>query len=234
MPPASNSRALRSNDPEDAQPDGGNGRDGGRESAEARDHCGRHKAGKGHAEERHREQDSNRKDQDQSEQHWERCAAKAVAEWCKHGQRAQAADGKCGADDGRQVRMRGGKRMAFGAADMQVPVRNGLLRMLMGVAIHAPRPYAPQPDAAKDDQQRPAKHLAAALDRERQRPAERNERACAHGQQQRVSSGKAHGDPKRPGTLRGRCHAAWPERQRRNAHQMIGAEPVEKAKRQGG
>ena len=68
----------------------------------------------------------------------------------------------------------------------------------------------------------------------RQRPAEHDERAGADRQQQRMADREAHRDPD---SARARDRRRFPHcanRQRRNRHQVIGAETVEESEGQCG
>ena len=70
---------------------------------------------------------------------------------------------------------------------------------------------------------------------ERQRPAERDERAGADRQQQRMPDREPHGDADSArARLTAGASAPAPERQRRNRHQVIGAETVEESEGQCG
>ncbi len=83
------------------------------------------------------------------------------------------------------------------------------------------------------DEEQAAEDFPTALDDERQRPAERDERAGAEREEQRVADREAHGDPERARALDRRCLGGGADRQRRNRHQMIRAESMEKAQSEG-
>jgi hypothetical protein len=82
--------------------------------------------------------------------------------------RPQAADRERGADDRRQVRVRGGERVALAASDVEVEVRCRLVVVHVSVAVDPARPHRPEAEGAERDEQRPREHLAAAFDDERQ------------------------------------------------------------------
>ena len=101
-------------------------------------------------------------------------------------------------------------------------------------AVHAAGGHAPEADAPQHDEQHAAEHLAAALHDDRQRPPEHDQRAGAEREQQRVADGEPHRDAERARALDRRRFAAGAERQRRDRHQVIGAEPVENAQKECG
>ncbi len=122
--------------------------------------------------------------------------------------------------------------MPLAPPDVQVPVRIGLVPVGMRVRVHAAGGHAPEADAPQPDEQHASEHLAAALHDDRQRPAEHDQRAGAEREEQRVAEGEPHRDAKRARALdRGRL-AAGTERQRRDRHQVIGAEAVENAQKE--
>ena len=107
-------------------------------------------------------------------------------------------------------------------------MRRGLVAVPMRVAVDLPAATPHRPIAAEHDEEQAAEHFAAAFDDERQRPAERDERAGAEREQERVADREAHGDAERARALeRGRL-AGGADRQRRDRHQMIRAEPWRK------
>ena len=96
---------------------------------------------------------------------------------------------------------------------------------------------------AHDDEQRAAEHFAAALDVRRDRPPEQHDQPGAGAEEQRVAGGEAHGDAERPRTRPSTVLRAGAStlitriavhRQRRDGHQVIGAETVQEAQEQGG
>ena len=71
----------------------------------------------------------------------------------------------------------------------------------MRVAVHASGNDAPQADAAQHHQQHAAEHLPGAFEHERQRPAERDQRAGTDREQQRMADGEPDGDAERARAL---------------------------------
>ena len=92
-----------------------------------------------------------------------------------------------------------------------------------------------QGDQPHNDQERATEHLAAAFDVRWNRPSEENDEAGAQAKQDRVSGRKAERDAERPGAARHRGSAAGiaVNRQRRDRHQVIGAQTVQEAQGQG-
>src|SRR5207244_4884372 len=85
---------------------------------------------------------------------------------------------------------------------------------------------APQADAPHDDEQRAAEQLAAALDDQRNRRSDRDERPRAERQHHRVPQREPHGHAERA-----RAPVPLAHRQRRDRHQMIRAESVEETQK---
>jgi hypothetical protein len=97
------------------------------------------------------------------------------------------------------------------------------------VPVDAARADAPQRDRAEHDQEQSAEHLAAALDHDRERPSEQDDRARAERQQHRMPHREAYRDAQRARACDGGRFAAGAKRQRRDRHQVIGAKAVEKS-----
>ena len=123
--------------------------------------------------------------------------------------------------------------MVILAADVQMPGRGGLVAVPVRVAVDLARADAPGADPAEHDEEKAAEDFPAAFDDERQRPAERDERAGAEREEQRMTDCEAHGDAERARALERRCVAGGADRQRRNRHQVIRAESMEKAQSEG-
>jgi hypothetical protein len=119
-------------------------------------------------------------------------------------------------------------------ADVQMPVWRGLLTVPVRVAIDPAGRHPPQAESAEDDEEQAAEDFPAALDDERQRPAERDQGAGAKRQEQRVTDREANGDAERACPLQRWRLARIADRQRCNRHQMISAEPVKEAQGEGG
>ena len=126
------------------------------------------------------------------------------------------------------MRMGRWHRVMRAVADVKVPMRSRLVPVYVRVTIHATGGNAPETDGSEDDEEHAAQHLAASLDDDRKRPSERHERAGSEGEEEGMANGKANGHPQRPRALHGRRFTRRSHRQRRDGHQVIGAEPMEK------
>jgi len=131
------------------------------------------------------------------------------------------------------MRVRGRRRVMILTADVQMPMRRGLVAVPMRVAVDLSGRDAPEANRAEDDEEQAAEDLPAAFDDERQRPAEGDECAGAEREEEGVADREAHGDTERARALERRRLAGGADRQRRNRHQMIRAQSVEKAQREG-
>jgi len=86
------------------------------------------------------------------------------------------------------------------AADVQMEVRRLLAPVDVRVAVDTTGGDAPETDHTEDDQQDSAEHLAAALDDEREGPAQNDQAARAESQKQRVPDGETDGHAHRART----------------------------------
>ena len=91
-----------------------------------------------------------------------------------------------------------------------------------------------QGDETHHDQERAAEHLAATLDRRRNRPPDQDDERRPQAEQDRVAGGEAGRDTKRaPAPEAGGTIAIAVNRQRGDRHQMIGAKTMQEAQTEG-
>ncbi len=156
-----------------------------------------------------------------------------AAKWREQRQRAQAADRERGADNRRDVRVGGRDRMGGALTEVQMPVCGRFAGVDVRVAIQSSAERSPETEPTEHDQERAAEHLAPLLHGKRQRPAEQDQRRGPGTEQQRVPDRKPERNTKRPRTLNRRPTRHRCDRQRRDAHQVIGPETVQESERQG-
>ena len=121
-----------------------------------------------------------------------------------------------------------------GTADVQMEMRRVLVPVEVRVAVDTTGGDAPEPDHTEDDQQDSTEHLAAALDDEREGPAQSDQAARAESQEQRVPDGETDGHAHRARAPQRRRFPGRANRQRRDRHEVIGAETMEKTQDKGG
>ena len=119
------------------------------------------------------------------------------------------------------------------ASDVQVPVRRRLASVPMVWPSTRPAP-TPETNRSKSNEQQSAEHLAAAFNKDRQRPTQQDDGACPQCEQQRMSDGKAKRDAQSARALYGRGFRAGADRQRSDSHQVIGTEAMQESEREGG
>jgi hypothetical protein len=122
--------------------------------------------------------------------------------------------------------------MVVFSADVQMPMRDWLVGMAVRVPIQAISDNAPETETTEQNEHRATQDLTASLNYQWQRPTENDQRSGAERQQRCVTDGKLHGDAKRASSPRRWRLAGFCERQRRDCHEMVGPQTVEKAKKQ--
>jgi hypothetical protein len=112
---------------------------------------------------------------------------------------------------------------------MQMPVWRRFVTVPVGVTVDASGTDTPERDRAKRNQQYPAEQFAAALDDERERPPQDDDGARPEREQERVAEGETERHAERARPLDGWRFRAAADRQRRDRHQVIGAEAVKES-----
>ena len=104
--------------------------------------------------------------------------------------------------------------------------------MHVRVAVEPAAERPPQTEGTEGDEQRPTENFPSLLDRQRQRPAEHDQRRGTGAEQQCMTEGEPNGNRERPRPLYRRPAFNRRDRQRRNPHQVIGTKAVEETERQ--
>ena len=113
-------------------------------------------------------------------------------------------------------------------------VRRLLASVDVRVAVDTTGGDAPETDYAEYDQQDSTEHLAAALDDEREGPAQDDQAARADSQKQCVPDGETDGHAHRARAPQRRRFPGRANRQRGDRHEVIGAETMKKTQDKGG
>jgi hypothetical protein len=113
-------------------------------------------------------------------------------------------------------------------------VRRLLAPVDVRVAVDTTGGDAPETDHTEHDQQDSTEHLAAALDDEREGPAQDDQAARAESQKQRVPDGETDGHAHRARAPQRRRFPRRADRQRGDRHEVIGAETMKKTQGKGG
>src|SRR5262245_15489261 len=124
------------------------------------------------------------------------------------------------------MRMGSRHRMLIATADVQVPVRRRFMTVPVRVTVDASGTDTPERDRAEHNQQDAAEHLAAALDDERERPPEQDDRTGAECEQERMTDREPDSHAERACALDDRRLRAAAARHGRDRRQGIGAETV--------